>query len=149
MGVLEKIRSQDKAKRRMYAMIATGVFMVIIIIFWIMGMAGRFERSQEDTPEGARPFQIIGNMFSSGFQQFQEERPRMRDALDENNDPSFNVDDVSDEDLPSTAEILETIRQNIAIENQENQEDSEEDTVENGSDEAIVINGIEIVEVED
>ena len=154
MGLLKKIRSKDPKERHVYAMITALICVVVIIIFWIMGISGRFERSEEETPEGTKPFQVIGNMFSSGFREFQEERPRLRDINAEDDDLFIEDGDPSNDDLPSAAEILETIRQNTA---QNNNQDSDEVTEQSDSaesdqdtestDDPEIVDGIEIIEV--
>jgi hypothetical protein len=73
MGFLKNMRNKSEAERTKLALVLAALVAVIILVFWLISLSGRFSESRQNTPEKAKPFQAITSLFSAGFSEVREE----------------------------------------------------------------------------
>jgi hypothetical protein len=139
MKLLQKIREKPEDERNKIAVGIALVIVIIIAIFWLMSLSGRFKKSRENTPETVKPFSVLENIFSRGVTDVRNENNSENTLLvpEDTNNESYDLSGKSFQELLNEFSLPEDVPHSDSGFVEESSEVSIPDFVE----------GVEILEV--
>lgn len=153
MSLLRSIRQQNHQQKKRTVIVISVVIIAIITALWLWSLSGRFSKAKTETYGGSKPFQVIGNIFSTGFKDIREENELRKNLLQDvmQEDESDNLENETqpiDSDFSQFSNaFLEQSSDEVSAENPSEfsaEENVQDETIESQSQEN---QGVEIIEV--